>query len=194
MDKISTISFDADGTLWDFEGVMRHALGCALAELRRLVPSAPDSLSIETLIAIRDQVAEEQKDKGLAHEAIRLEAFKRTLQFIKSPDDDLAVHLNTLYLKHRFEDILLFDDVLPTLEALQGNYAMGLLSNGNTYPERCGLGDYFQFVVFAHDYGIQNPIHSSSRLLLSVQGAQNTSFYISAILSKMILLVRNRRA
>lgn len=157
MDKITTISFDADGTLWDFEGVMRHALECALAELHRLVPSAPDSLSIETLIAIRNQVAEEHKGKGLTHEAIRLEAFKRTLQCINSPDDDLAVHLNTLYLKHRFEDILLFDDVLPTLEVLQGGYMMGLLSNGNTYPERCGLEGYFQFVVFAQDYGIQKP-------------------------------------
>ena len=157
MDKITTISFDADGTLWDFEGVMRYALGCALVELRHLVPSVPDCLSIETLIAIRNQVAEEQKDRGLTHEAIRLEAFKRTLQFIKNPDNDIAVHLNALYLKHRFEDILLFDDVLPTLEALQGGYMMGLLSNGNTYPERCGLGGYFQFVVFAQEHGIQKP-------------------------------------
>ena len=65
MDKITTISFDADDTLWDFEGVMRHALGCALDELRRLVPSALDSLSIETMIAIRNQVAEEQKEQGI---------------------------------------------------------------------------------------------------------------------------------
>ena len=157
MNEITTISFDADGTLWDFEGVMRYALGCTLAELRRLVPSTPDSLSIETLIAIRNQVAEEQKGGRLTHEAIRLEAFKRTLQVIKSPDNDLAVHLNTLYLKHRFEDIQFFDDVLPTLNALQGGYMMGLLSNGNTYPERCGLGAYFQFVVLAQDYGIQKP-------------------------------------
>ena len=157
MDRITTISFDADGTLWDFEGVMRHALECALAELRHVIPSTPDSLSIGTLITIRNRVAEEQKGRGLTHEAIRLEAFKQTLQFINNPDDNLAVHLNTLYLKHRFEDILLFDDVLPTLDALQGDYAMGLLSNGNTYPERCGLGGYFQFVIFAQDYGIQKP-------------------------------------
>ena len=157
MKGITTISFDADGTLWDFESVMRHALGCALEELRRLVPSAPDSLSIETLIAIRDQVAAEHKDRGLTHEAIRVEAFKRTLQFIRNPDNDLAAHLNTLYLKHRFEDIQLFDDVLPALNALRGDYTMGLLSNGNTYPERCGLEGYFQFVIFAQDYGIQKP-------------------------------------
>ena len=157
MDKITTISFDADGTLWDFEGVMRHALGCVLVELRRLVAAVPDSLSIETLIAIRNQVAEKEKSRGLTHEAIRLEAFKQTLRSIKSPDEDLASHLSALYLKHRFEDILLFDDVLPTLDALRGNYTMGLLSNGNTYPERCGLAGYFQFAVFAQDHGIQKP-------------------------------------
>ena len=157
MDKITTISFDADGTLWDFEGVMHHALGCALDELRCFVPAATDSLSIDTLIAIRNQVAEEQKSEGLTHEAIRLEAFKRTLQFIENPDDDLAAHLHALYLKHRFEDIQFFDDVLPALNALRGGYTMGLLSNGNTYPERCGLAGYFQFVVFAQEHGIQKP-------------------------------------
>ena len=157
MNKITTISFDADDTLWDFEGVMRHALGCALDELRRLGPSTPDSLSIETLIAIRNRVAEEQKGRGLTHEAIRLEAFKRTLQFIEMPDDHLAAHLYALYLKHRFEDIQFFDDVLPVLNALRGHYIMGVLSNGNTYPERCGLAGYFQFVVLAQDYGIQKP-------------------------------------
>ena len=162
MDKITTISFDADGTLWDFEGVMRHALGCALDELRRLVPAVPDSLSINTLIAIRDQVAEEQKSRGLTHEAIRLEAFKRTLRFINNSDDDLAVHLNTLYLKHRFEDILLFDDVLPTLEALRGGYTMGLLSNGNTYPERCGLGRLLPIRGVCS--GLWNPKTRSRRL------------------------------
>ena len=73
------------------------------------------------------------------------------------PDDHLAAHLYALYLKHRFEDIQFFDDVLPVLNALRGHYIMGVLSNGNTYPERCGLAGYFQFVVLAQDYGIQKP-------------------------------------
>ncbi len=39
-DGLTTISFDGDGTLWDFRKVMRHSLGHTLAELRRLAPSA----------------------------------------------------------------------------------------------------------------------------------------------------------
>lgn len=154
---IKVISFDADDTLWDFEKVMRHALGLVLTELRSRVHGAADALTVETMIAIRQRVAEELKGKVTNLEAVRLAAFKETLKHIGISDDDLAAYLNALYLKHRFEDIEFFDDVLPALNALQGRYILGLLSNGNTYPERCGLAGRFQFVVFAQDYGIEKP-------------------------------------
>ncbi len=61
--KITTISFDGDGTLWDFEKVMRLSLGHALAELRHLVPDVPETLTIETMITLRNQVSEELRGK-----------------------------------------------------------------------------------------------------------------------------------
>ncbi len=62
--KITTVSFDGDGTLWDFEKVMRLSLGHALAGLRQLVPDAPGTLTIETMITLRKQVSEELTGKG----------------------------------------------------------------------------------------------------------------------------------
>lgn len=156
-DRLKAISFDADGTLWDFEKVMRHGLGCVLAELRRLAPAAADALSIEAMITIRNQVAEELRGKVTNLEDVRLAAFKRSLEHAGIGDDGLASHLCTVYLKHRFEDIELFDDVLPTLDALGVRYTLGLLSNGNSYPERCGLEGRFQFVVFSQDHGVEKP-------------------------------------
>jgi len=47
----------------------------------------------------------------------------------------LAKYLNEIYLKHRFEDIELYDDVLPTLNALKKKYSLIIISNGNSYPE-----------------------------------------------------------
>ena len=155
--KITTISFDADGTLWDFTQVMRHALRRALAELRRQVPTPTHPLTIETMIAIRNQAAEELKGQTVKMEDIRLAAFQKTLRHVGVSDDELAAHLTALYLKHRFEDIRLFDDVLPTLDALRETCTLGLLSNGNTYPDRCGLQGRFQFAVFAQDHGIEKP-------------------------------------
>lgn len=154
---ITTISFDGDGTLWDFEAVMRHALHHTLAELRDLSPAASESLSVETMIAIRNRVAQELRGKITNLEVVRHEAFKRTLEYIGISDDRLAAHLNAIYLRHRFEDIRLFDDVLPTLDALRDRFMLGLLSNGNSYPERCGLGGRFRFVVFSQDHGVEKP-------------------------------------
>lgn len=154
---IKAISFDGDGTLWDFEKVMRHSLNIVLAELVKLVPEAAEKLDVEKMIEIRNRVADELKGKVINLEEVRLEAFKQTLRYINRPDDVLAAQLNELYLKHRFEDIEPYEDVLPALEALKKKYILGLLSNGNSYPERCGLDDVFRFVIFAQDCGFEKP-------------------------------------
>jgi len=154
---IKAISFDADGTLWDFEKVMRHSLHQILRELEKLDSGAADMLDIEKMIKIRNEVADKLKGKVTNLEDIRLEAFRQTLRDIGRPNDALASHLNQVYLKHRFEDIKLFNDVLPALKALRGKYTLGILSNGNSYPERCGLEGMFQFVVFSQDCGVEKP-------------------------------------
>ena len=73
-------------------------------------------------------------------------------------------------MSHRFEDIELFEDVLPTLGALGEKYRLGLLSNGNTYPDRCGLNGVFEFVVFAQDYGVEKPDPRFFRIALEKAG------------------------
>ena len=156
--RISAISFDGDMTLWDFQKVMRHSLEQALVELRRLVPSQrAENLSVEEMIAIRNTVEEEVKGRIWNHEEIRLLAFERTLNSVGCHDRDLAAHLNEIYLKHRFEDMELYPDVVPALDQLAPRFKLGLLSNGNSYPERCGLEGRFAFVVFSQDVRIQKP-------------------------------------
>jgi hypothetical protein len=62
-------------TLWDFENVMRSSLAHVLAELREHLPvSRCVDLTVDTMIEIRNTVAEEFKGKRVALEWIRLEA------------------------------------------------------------------------------------------------------------------------
>ncbi len=171
---IKAISFDGDGTLWDFEKVMRHSLNYVLGELAQLDSDAAARLDIEVMIRIRNRVAEELKGRVTNLEAIRLEAFRQTLRDIGRPDDTLASHLNQVYLEHRFGDIELFADVLPTFKALQSSYTIGLLSNGNSYPERCGLDGVFQFVVFSQDYGVEKPDPEIFRIAVEKAGCSKT--------------------
>ena len=156
--QISTISFDGDMTLWDFRKVMRHSLKHTLAVLQKQVPTqCALELTVDKMIAIREQFAEEVKGKIWNLEEIRLRAFERTLEYVGCPDKELATHLNAIYRKHRFEDIELYPDVISIFDLLASHFRLGLLSNGNTYPERCGLEGYFTFVVFSQDVQIEKP-------------------------------------
>jgi 2-haloalkanoic acid dehalogenase type II len=154
---IKAVSFDADGTLWDFQQVMRHSLGKVMEELEYLDSQAAAALNIDKMIAIRDRVAEELKGKTTNYEVIRLAAFRRTLEEIGRPNEKLAHHLNEVYYRYRFVDTEPYEDVLPTLQVLRERYRLGLLSNGNSYPEHCGLDGIFQSVVFSQEHRIEKP-------------------------------------
>jgi len=156
--NMTAISFDGDMTLWDFHKVMWHSLKLALEELRRRVPTqAAMRLTVDRMIEIRNRVAEEAKGRIWNLEEIRQLAFERTIEAVGCWNRDLAIHLNALYLKHRFEDIELYEDVIPALDILSPHFTVGLLSNGNGYPERCGLQDRFAFVVLSQDAGVEKP-------------------------------------
>ena len=77
---ITTISFDADGTLWDFPSVMQEAL------------------SVTDLQQTRDEVARTLRGNKVSLEYIRLKAFEQTLSNLGHNDPELASHLTTFYL------------------------------------------------------------------------------------------------
>ncbi|HUT82305.1 MAG TPA: HAD family hydrolase [Candidatus Bathyarchaeia archaeon] len=190
--EIKVITFDGDGTLWDFEKVMRHSLKFVLAALNEIDSEAGSKLDVDMLIVIRNKVAKDLKGITTNLEDIRLQAFIQTLNYIGRPNEELAKFLNEIYLKHRFEDIELFDDVLQTLTQLKKKYTIGLLSNGSSYPDRCGLENIFNFVIFSQDFGIEKPdprifeitmkkaqckvpeiLHIGDSLETDIQGAKN---------------------
>lgn len=102
LDGITTISFDGDGTLWDFDQVMRHSLRCVLTELEQLDSIAAARLDIESMIRIRTDVATTLRGTVTNLEQVRLEAFRQTLHVVVRPNDALAEQLNRIYLQHRF--------------------------------------------------------------------------------------------
>ena len=90
----------------------------------------------------------------------------------------------------------LYPDVIPTFDVLAPHFKLGLLSNGNTYPERCGLEGYFDFVVFSQDVQVEKPdrrifeitaqragcelaqmLHVGDSLENDVTGARNAGVY-----------------
>lgn len=155
---MAAVSFDADGTLWDFDRVMRHALAVTLGELQRRHPGEVTGwLTVDEMVRIRDEVAAAHQRDWSRLEDIRLAAFAATLERVGVDDPALSSELNVLYLHRRFADIELFGDVLECLDVVGRRHTIGLLSNGNSYPDRCGLDGRFAFTVFAEQHGTAKP-------------------------------------
>lgn len=152
--------------------MMRHSLKFALDKILEKVPECGDFLIIEKMIEIRNQVAKEMKGKTTNLEEVRFNAFKRTLKYCGIADKKFARALNALYLKHRFEDVKLFDEVLPTLEQLRQRYVLGIISNGNSYPRKLGLEKYFRFIILSQEVGVEKP--DPGIFILAIQEAKCT--------------------
>lgn len=155
---IKAIFFDGDDTLWDFRSAMLQALEVTLAELRRMVGNpAADALTVGRMAEIREAVADELGEGTTSVEVIRHEALARTLAEVGHPSNEGAQRLYEVYTEARFAATRPFPGVADLLNDLKGRYLLGLVSNGNTYPERVGFGGIFSFVLLAVECGIAKP-------------------------------------
>ena len=165
---IKAITFDADDTLWDFQSAMKVALESTLQQLRLIVPNAAsDQLTIQKMIDIREHVARELGEGVVGNEEIRYEALVRTLEHVGAPSEASAEKLLRFYNEARFANTRPYPDVEPALKVLKSRYRIGIVSNGNSYPERCGLPDTFHFTIFAHDCGFHKPDRRIFEIALS---------------------------
>ena len=106
----------------DFIKVMRHSLEYSLRELEKHHSGASTRMNVDRMIEIREAVAGLSRGNIVDFWAIRLESFRQILATVGRPDESLAYHLVNLYIKHRYEDIEVYHDVVLLLEALTGRY------------------------------------------------------------------------
>lgn len=190
--KIKAVTFDGDGTLWNFETVMRAALEKVLEAVRRLIDeTVADSLSVCDLVKIRNDLGAKQPGGVLDHETLRRASFRILLEGVGLSSPQLVDQLTAIYFEHRFGTIELYDDAIPALTGLRRNFGVGLISNGNNDPGRFGLASYFDSTTFAQNCGFSKPdprifdaalrdfgiephqaVHIGDSLLTDVAGAQ----------------------
>ena len=156
--NITTITFDMDDTLWDFQSAMENALAVTLERLQSILPGEPtDRLTVPRMMDIRDGVAQEMGEGTVRQEEIRYAAMVKTLELLGSADPGTADELFSIYMEARLAGAKPFDDVPDVLDALKNRYRLGIISNGNNTPQAVGLDDVFDFTVFAHDCGFPKP-------------------------------------
>lgn len=156
--NIKTITFDMDDTLWDFQAAMENALAITLERLRVMAPGdAAQSLTVQKMMDIRDEVADELGEGSTTQEEIRYTSMVRTVEHVGFRARGAAEELYRLYWEERIAGAHPYDDVSGVLETLKGQFRLGVISNGNNTPQMVGMDDVFDFVVFAHECGCPKP-------------------------------------
>ncbi len=169
---LAAISFDGDGTLWDFQSSMRTALARsaeALAEAGLLRQGGP--ITAEWLAQVRDEVASWPEMHGVGMEVIRFVAFEEALLRCAPARPELAPQICERYFDDRFAALRPYPDVADVIAGLHRRLPLAIITNGNTHPQRLGLGDRFTEVVLALECGFHKPdpaIYAHSAALLGV--------------------------
>lgn len=158
MAKILALSFDADKTLWNPHGVYRQGLEVTVAAMEAEGDIKPGEITVDDLWDARAEVREQFQGQPHRMEDIRERSFALALERVGHSDPTgAAAELIDLYLKVRFDVVELYSEVAAVLERLKSRYKIGLLTNGNTYPDRCGLPGMFDAEVFCSEYGLAKP-------------------------------------
>ena len=155
---IKAVSFDADQTLWNFDAVLAKALHATINEMSRLYDIQPGSVTVEQLKQTRHEVLKNYQDRPYSLEEVREHSFRLVLERIGRRDPATeAKQLVDVFFRVRFQEIQLYPEVAAILQRLQSQWKLALLTNGNTYPDSCGLPNIFEAVVMAPAYGIFKP-------------------------------------
>jgi FMN hydrolase / 5-amino-6-(5-phospho-D-ribitylamino)uracil phosphatase len=155
MYTIKAVLFDLDDTLWPIVPVIKRAENLLYDWLKAHAPAVTELVTIESMRERRQQLMATdpvyQLDFRILRHTVLTEAFRDAGLDVGLVDQAMAV-----FSKARNE-VTPFEDVLPTLENLQGRVILGSVSNGVADLNAIGIAHYFQTSVAAHRVGYAKP-------------------------------------
>lgn len=168
MREVQAIIFDLDNTLWDVGPVILRAEHAMLQYLGDHYPRVLDMHTVESMRDVRarmalDNPAMRHDFTWLRREALRMHA--REAGYPETMVDEVFA----VFYRARNE-VVLYDDVLPALEALQRRFRLFAISNGNADLAAIGLARYFERSLAAREAGMLKPDPRIFAMLLERAG------------------------
>jgi len=155
MKSIRAICFDLDNTLWDVWPVIVRAEQAMYDFLAQRYPRVVAGMTIESMREARARVAIDHPQMSHDFSFLRMQALRGHASAY-GYEPHMAEEAFEVFIRARNE-IELYEEVRPVLEALRGRYRLFTASNGNADLARIGLAHLFERSVAAREVGVLKP-------------------------------------
>ncbi len=169
MNDIHTITLDLDDTLWAIHPVIKRAEERLYAWTNENYPRIAELFNPEDIRELRSQVMAEYEDRS--HD---LTFLRRTILSRLGAAAGYGGH----YVDEAFavfsearNEVTLFPEARPALEALGKHFAVIAVTNGNADLEKIGIRDLFDGVVSAAMAGAAKPERQIFDMAVKAGGA-----------------------
>ena len=155
MNNIRTITLDLDDTLWAIHPVIKRAEARLYAWMSDNYPRITELFDPDDLLEVRSQVIAEHKDR--LHD---LTFLRRTILARLGAAAGYGEHYVdeafAVFIEARNE-VTLFPEARPALEALSEHFSIIAVTNGNADLEKIGIRELFDDVISAAMVGAAKP-------------------------------------
>ena len=155
MRGIRTITFDLDDTLWAIYPVIMRAERALYEWLGENYPRITGMYSHDEILKLRESIVFEYPGQSHDFTFMRRTVLGR-LGIAAGYGEDLVDDAMALFHEFR-NDVELFPEVRPALDALRKSYKVIAVTNGNANLDKIGIRDLFHDVVSAASAGAAKP-------------------------------------
>ena len=163
MKKYTTLFFDLDHTLWDFEANSKEALTEIFTKHQLLEKGVP---SFEKFLAvyykINDKMWEQYRKDEITKDELRNDRFYNALVIFDIVDRKLADDIGDYYVKTSPYKTNLFEGCHAVLAELKTKYALHIITNGfdevqHIKLRESSLTQYFGEIITSEKVGSKKP-------------------------------------
>lgn len=169
MNDIRAITIDLDDTLWEIHPVIHRAEKRLYEWLGEHYPRITTLYSRRAVLAERMSIADEFPEHNHDYTFMRRKVIGR-LGIAADYGDELVDDAMEVFDAAR-NDVTLFPEVRPALQALRKEYVLVAVTNGNADLQRIGIDDLFHEFVSARTAGAAKPAQQIFDAAVSAGGA-----------------------
>jgi len=170
--SIKYISFDLDDTFWDVMPTINRAEDLTSSWIKENYPGADKIIQSTDMMDLRNKLLKEDPSLLVKISELRTKMFYEVgllAGYNKEESDKLSKNAFNIFIEAR-NDVKLFEGVQETLESLNQNYSLGVITNGNADLKKIGIDHLFSHIFSSANSGAHKPDPKAFEILIEASG------------------------